>query len=266
MSWLLERRLAATLGLTLTVYSVFYVVMWLVLPVWGEGLVYWLSFFGRKIAPILLLVGFSAISFFGVKSKPSRLLDGCCFFVVGLTLAVLLYLLPGYVSGVQFEKYTVFGNWNYIPCFEYGFFLVFGFYFIGRKLGYSFYTFMMLCFALFATGFLYELPVIFKAANYQPIHVMHPFFISSNIVAFGVLALLLLLNNVKIGKLQVATFAFFMTYSILIFLLALNPNVYAFSFPLGYKFHSVTWYLIDGWLPRLPTLLFTTSLVYGVQL
>jgi hypothetical protein len=119
--------------------------------------------------------------------------------------------------------------------------------------------------AMFSTGFLYELPVIYKASNYQPFHVMHPFFISSNITSLVVFIGFLYLNKLKIGKLQTATFTFFMAYSIAIFLFALNPSVYAFTFPLNYPFRSIAWYIIDGWLPRIPTLLFTTSLVYGVR-
>lgn len=263
--WLLNPKLATILFATLTLYSVFYVAMWIIIPVWGPSWVYWVSFFGRKIAPILLIVGFSAVSMFGEKGKIGRLLNKYSYGII-LFVAILLVLLSiGYANGTQFETYTNGGNWNYIPCFEYGAFLIGGFYLIGKKQGYNFYTFMLLCLALFATGFLYELPVIFKAEHYQPIHVMHPFFISSNIIALAVFAILLYLNKARIGKLQIATFAFFMGYSILIFIFALNPSTYAFTFPLNYPFHSLTWYIIDGWLPRLPTLLFMTSLVYGVK-
>lgn len=264
--WLLNRFYSLVFLAMFFSYSVLYLATWVIIPAWGPSWVYWVSFFGRKVAPLFLLSGFFALGVFGLKGKVSRFLDGSSrvflFFVVG----VVVFLLFGYVVGVQFEAFTGGGNWNYIPVFEYGLFLVFGYRFVGGRLGGGFYPFMLLSFALFAAGFLYEFPVIFKAELYQPFHIMHPLFVSPNIISLVAFSIFLYFNRVKVGFLQVASFTVFFGYSILIFLFALNPAYYAFHLPLGYAYRSVGWYVMEGWLPRLPALFFVTSMVCGVKI
>jgi hypothetical protein len=265
MRWLLNRYYSLILFVSFAFYAVLYVFTWIIIPAWGPSWVYWVSFFGRKIAPILLLTGFFAISFFGENGRMGSFLKYASYATLTVVGFILIFLLAGYFSGVQFETFTFGGNWNYIPCFEYGAFLIGGFYFIGKKQGYTYYSFMLLSLALFAAGFLYELPVIFKAEAYQPFHMMHPLFTSPNIIASVALVILLYFNKAKIGFTQIAAFTLFFTYSTLIFLFALTPSFYAFHFPLGYSYHGTAWFLLEGWLPRIPALIFVTSLVYGAK-
>lgn len=266
LNWLMNRVYALVFLAMFLSYSVLYLATWIIIPAWGPSWVYWVSFFGRKVAPLFLLSGFFALCVFGLGGKVAGFLRGCGNWVIILVSVLVLVLVGGYLGGVQFEAFTGGGNWNYIPVFEYGSFLVLGYFVLGKKLGYGFYTFMLLSFALFAAGFLYEFPVIFKAELYQPFHMMHPLFVSPNIISLVALGVLLYFNRVKFGFLQVASFTGFFAYSILIFLFALNPAYYAFHLPLGYAYRSVGWFVVEGWLPRLPALFFVTSLVYGVEL
>jgi len=263
--WLLDRYFSLILLASFTGYSILYVTIWIIIPAWGPSWVYWVSFFGRKIAPLLLLSGFFAISVFGEHGRTAKLLKYAGYTVIAVVSSLLVFMLFGYVFGIQFETFTNGGNWNYIPCFEYGAFLIGGYYILGRKQGFTYYTFMLLSLALFSAGFLYEAPVIFKAEAYQPIHIMHPLFISPNIIALAILASMLYFNKLKIGFAQAASFTIFFVYSILILLFALNPTYYAFHLPLGYTYRSTAWFIFEGWLPRLPALLFIFTLVYGVQ-
>ena len=226
---------------------------------------YFLSFYGRKIAPVLLLLGFLALSYVRGQGKISKLLSCVTGGVLGGSIFVTCILAYGYFMGIPFESFSHNGNWNYIPMFEYALFLFVGFFFVGRKIGFNYYSFFLVGLALFASGFLYELPVIWRATAYAPLHFLHAFFVEPTIIAFALLIFMLFVNKRHFGKLQLVTGIFFVVYSVAIFSFILDPTKYAFVFPLDYPRPSLAMWVLEGWLPRIPSLAFLISLVYGVE-
>jgi hypothetical protein len=118
---------------------------------------------------------------------------------------------------------------------------------------------------LFSSGFLYELPVYYRATAYAPIHFLHAFFIEPTIIAFGLLIFMLYFNKKSFGKLQLFTGVFFVVYSVGIFWFVLDPVAYAFVFPLGYSRPSLEMWILEGWLPRIPSLAFLISIAYSIK-
>ena len=261
----IPKQLSLIFFAELTIYSILYLVCFSH-PVFSFGSpMYYLSFYGRKIAPVFLLMGFFALSYVKGQGKINNLLSVVTGCILGLSLVTVVVFLQGYFGGVSFEAFSHNGNWNYIPVFEYVFFLFIGFFLLGRKIGFNYYSFFLVSLALFASGFLYELPVYYRATMYEPIHFLHAFFVEPTIIALVLLVFMLYFNKWKFGKLQLITGFFYVVYSVLIFLFCLDFNAYAFVFPFGYARPSLAMWVLEGWLPRIPSLVFLISVVYGVE-
>ena len=263
----IKRNYALALLIVFVVYSICYIMLFSNFIVEGRTL-YFLSLFGRRIAPILLLIGFLILSIVKGKGPINNLLSGVVGGVLGLSLAVSIVVAQGYLNGTPFSIFAINADWNYIPVFEYCIFLFVGFFFIGKKLGFNYYSFFLVSLVTFATGFLYELPVYFTATAYEPIHIHHALFLEPTIIALILLIFMVYFNKVKIGKPQVITGLIFLGYSLMVFIFAAN-HYSCFHFPLpntlSLETTLTTIVVVEGWLPRLPSFLFLLSLIYGVK-
>lgn len=263
----LNRKYSLILILFFSIYSICYILLFSNFIVNGRTL-YFLSLFGRRIAPVLLLIGFLVLSAVKGRGTINNILSGVAGGILGLSIAGSLVMAQGYWNTIPFATFAINADWNYIPIFEYCIFLVVGFLLIGKKLGFNYYSFYLVSLAVLATGFLYELPVYFTATAYEPIHIHHALFVEPTVIALALLIFMLYFNKIKLGKLQVATGLILFGYSMLIFILAAN-HYSCFHFPipntLSFEATLTTVVIVEGWLPRIPSFLFLLSLIYGVK-
>ena len=262
-----KRNYALALLIVFVAYSICYLMLFSGFIIEGRTL-YFISLFGRRIAPIILLIGFLALSIVKGKGPINNLLSGVVGGALGLSLAVSIVVSQGYLNGTLFSVFAINADWNYIPVFEYCIFLVVGFFFIGKRLGFNYYSFFLVSLVTFATGFLYELPVYFTASAYAPIHIHHALFLEPTIIALFLLIFILYFNKVKIGKLQVITGLIFLGYSMLVFIFAANHySCFHFPLPNNLSLEATLGIIVvvEGWLPRLPSFIFLLSLIYGVK-
>jgi hypothetical protein len=263
--YFIKQKYALALLIVFSLYSIGY--LWLFSNFIDGNIIYFISVFGRKISPILLLIGFLILSFVKGKGKINNLMAGVAGGVLGFSISTIFVLIPGFLAGIPFEAFFTNGNWNYIPVFEYVIFLVAGFIILGKKLEFNYYSFFLVSIAVLSTGFLYELPVYFMATEYAPIHFHHALFLEPTIIALILLIFMLYFNKVKWGKTQIITGSILMVYSTLLFIFAFN-NYRAFLIPLdifNISMPKEIYVFVEGWLPRIPSFLFLFSLVYGIK-
>lgn len=248
----------------LSMYVVYYSVSMLMGVGDQTSASYFISFFGRKVYPILLIIGFLTLRCYSNSCSTNNILNRVSQATVIFTIEILVILLFGLISGVTFETFTDGGNWSYIACFEYGIALVSAFFLFGKKIGYNFQNFMLVSLALLSAGTIYELPVIFRAGEYMLLSHFHTLFIEPGIIGTILLCYMLYTNKFRFKKIHFITLTFFLSYSIIIFLGALNPNYLPFAFPmLEVNDNLLQIHLLLGWLPRIPAMLFTLSLLFG---
>lgn len=260
-----KRSIAEFAMIFLSMYVVYYIVTWLLMLGGSCTLSYFASYFGRKIAPIIILDGLIALWYFGKESRMAKLLNRGSQVTIIFAVEILIILFIGFSFNINFEVFSDLGNWSYIACFEYGLALIFTYLFLGRKTEFTFQTFALIATALFVAGTLYEIPVIYRMGEWSPIHIHQAFLLSPGIISIALFIGLLYYFKIHLTKIHYATLTVFLMYSVVIFFGSLNVNYPPFSFPyMPITNNIIQIHLTLTLLPRIPAMVFMLSLLFGI--